>query len=52
MIPIIPDYILVLKLDIILPKADIGLLMMSLNAMVDEVLSMIACLKLMKLDLC
>jgi hypothetical protein len=51
-IPIIPDYILVLKSDIILPKPDIGLLMMSLNAMVEEVLSMIACLNLKKLELC
>jgi hypothetical protein len=51
-IPIILNYILVLKSDIILPKADIGLLMMSLNAMVEEVLSMTACLNLKKLDLC
>ena len=46
MIPIVLDYILHLKSDIVLPKADIDLLMMSLNPMVEEVISGIACLNL------
>ena len=51
-IPIVLDYILHLKSDIVLPKADIDLLMMSLNPMVEEVISVIACPNLKKLDLC
>jgi hypothetical protein len=51
-IAIVPDYIFLLKSYIILPNMDIDLLMMSLNPMVEEVISVMASLNLKKLDLC
>jgi hypothetical protein len=51
MIPIVLDYILLLKSYIILPNADIDLLMMSLNPLVEEVILVIVSLSLKKLDL-